>query len=64
MDEIHSLKRKAAQFRALAEEHRAAGHDAIAKKLAGLRMSLRQPRQHNERDLHPDADEQRLAPPR
>ena len=33
MDEIHSLERQAAQFRALAEEHRVAGHDAIAKKL-------------------------------
>ena len=40
MNEIHSLERKAAQFRAPAEEHRAAGHDAITKKLAEVADEL------------------------
>jgi hypothetical protein len=31
--EVQYLERKAAQFRALANEHRAAGHDVIARKL-------------------------------
>ena len=40
MDEIHTLERQAAQFRALAEEHRAAGHDAIVKKLTEVADEL------------------------
>jgi len=31
--EVQYLEQKAAQFRALVNEHRAAGHDAIARKL-------------------------------
>jgi hypothetical protein len=31
--EVQYLERKAAQFRALVNEHQAAGHDAIARKL-------------------------------
>ena len=64
MDEIHSLERKAAQFRRLPRSIAPRVMTPLRKSLPRLRMSLRQPRQHTERDLHPDADEQRLAPPR
>jgi hypothetical protein len=38
--EVQYLEEKAAQFRVLANEHRAAGHDAIAKKLIEVAEDL------------------------